>query len=83
MREYFRRNTDAKYLPYHLNSFDAPFVKRFALRQYDLMTKGTSKAQAYQDVEKEMAAEKTRLFECVSLVAGCMSQCASALELTC
>lgn len=63
MWEYFRKNKDARQLPYSLNSFDPPFVKRFALRQYQLMQQGMDKEEAYDVLSEEMNAEKQNLLK--------------------
>lgn len=58
MWEVYRRNPELKLVPYNIGSFEPPFAKRFALRQYELMRQGMSKEKAYQDTEKEMAQLK-------------------------
>ena len=60
MWECFRRQPEIRLIPYRLNSFNPPFAKRFALRQYQLMQQGRTKQQAYEAVALEMAAEKDR-----------------------
>lgn len=64
MWECFRRQPEVRLIPYRLNSFNPPFAKRFALRQYQLMQQGRSKQQAYEAVSREMAAEKARALKC-------------------
>lgn len=64
MWEYFRKHPEARLLPYDINSFEPPFVKRFALRQHQLMQEGLSKAQSYETVSKEMESEKQNTLRC-------------------
>jgi hypothetical protein len=68
MWEVYRRNPELKKLPYELDSFDAPFAKKFALRQLELMRQGMTREKAYQDTEKEMANLKEHLIKCVSFL---------------
>ena len=58
MWKYFRRHPEARKIPYHLNSFEPPFVKRFALQQLKLMKKGFSESEAFKRVSRDMADEK-------------------------
>jgi hypothetical protein len=58
MWEYFRRHPEVRQIPYQLNSFEPPFVKRFALRQYQLMQQGMDKEDAYVMVSEEMEEER-------------------------
>jgi hypothetical protein len=75
-----RKNPEVKQFPYTLNSFDAPFPKRFALRQLELMNSGKTKEEAYAEVSREMQPEKQMLFACVlpSSAAGFMRGCRSS-----
>ena len=65
MWEYFRKHPEARLIPYELNSFDPPFVKRFALRQHKLMQNGCTKTEAYEKVAEELEPEKQDALRCV------------------
>lgn len=78
MWDYFRKNPEVKQFPYTLNSFDAPFPKRFALRQLELMNSGKTKEEAYADVTREMQPEKQMLFACVPPSAAPVSSAAGS-----
>lgn len=76
MWDYFRKHPEIRKIPYELNSFEPPFVKRFALRQYQLMQQqGLSKQRAYEEVSEEMRHEKEDLLGCVFAWA-CLAACA-------
>jgi hypothetical protein len=64
MWDYFRKNPEVHQIPYALNSFNPPFVKRFALRQYQLMQQGKTKEDAYEIVSKEMMRDKSAEMRC-------------------
>lgn len=64
MWQYFKKHPEARLIPYDLNSFKPPFVKRFALKQYQLMQQGMTREQAYEDVTKVMKPEKDVSLRC-------------------
>ena len=62
MWDLFRREPEVRLMPYHLNSFEPPLAKRFALRQWQLMQdEGLSKIDAQNKVNKELGTEKKNL----------------------
>jgi hypothetical protein len=70
MWKYFRRNPDARKIPYALNSFKPPPVKEFALRQLQLMQQGAKEADAYNKAQNELGARIQAAIRCASRAAA-------------
>lgn len=67
MYDFYQRHPEAKRVPYDLNSFQPPFVKRFALRQWSEMQAGKTKSEAHAALMRgEMGTEWRQLRKCAS-----------------